>query len=76
MKVVRTEIDEAEYNLLKRLADKEGKSIKELVREAIKKLLGEERINPNDPIFTEPPLIVEEGLVEETSERHDKVILW
>ena len=75
MKVVQTELNEVEYKMLKQLAQKRKKTIKELVREAIRKILREEKtINPDDPIFTEPPVIQEEGEIENTSETHDKVL--
>lgn len=74
MKVVQTTLNEAEYQLLKKIAEERKITIKELVREAIRLLIEEDRINPQDPIFTEPPLIVEKGRSEKTSEKHNKVL--
>ena len=74
MKVVQTTLDEAEYQLLKKMAEERKKTIKELVRETIRRLIEKDKIDPRDPIFTEPPLVTETGLIEKTSEEHDKVL--
>ena len=73
LKIVQTSLNEIEYQLLKQLSKKRKKSIKELVREAIRKLI-EEEVNPNDPIFTEPPLVDDKKKIEKTSEEHDRVL--
>ena len=54
MKVVQTTLTEAEHKLLKEYAKRNQKSIKEVVREAIRTTV-EGNVNPNDPIFTSPP---------------------
>jgi len=74
IKVVQTTLDEAKYQLLKKMAEERKKTIKELVREAIRRLIEEDKIDPRDPIFTEPPLVTEKGISEKTSEEHDKVL--
>ncbi|MGQ4915419.1 MAG: ribbon-helix-helix protein, CopG family [Candidatus Asgardarchaeia archaeon] len=74
MKVVQTTLDDAEYQLLKKMAKEKKKTIKELVREAIRRLIEEDRIDPQDPIFTKSLLVVEKGRSEKTSEEHDKVL--
>ncbi len=74
MKVVQTTLKNSEYRLLKILAKEKKKTIKELLREAVQMLLENEGINPNDPIFTEPPLVAKGKESESTSETHDKVL--
>ena len=73
MKVIQTTLSEAEHRLLEEYAKKNSKSIKEVVREAIKATI-EGAINPNDPIFTCPPSSKSTGRVDNGSEEHDKYL--
>jgi len=56
------------------LAREENKTIEELLREAVIRVLENEEIYPNDPIFTEPPIVQENKKNERTSETHDKIV--
>ena len=53
-------------------ARKSGKSIKEVVHEAILKFIT--KISPEDSIFTQPPAASKTGKHEKTSEQHDKIL--
>ena len=73
MKIVQIELNEVEYNILKHVAKRKRKTIKALLRETIRKLLeNEETVNPNDPLFTEHPVVFEGGKKEAISEKHDE----
>lgn len=73
MKVIQTTLTEAEHKLLEEYAKKNSKSIKEVVREAVKATI-EGSVNPNDPIFTCPASSKRTGKVERGSEDHDKYL--
>lgn len=57
MKLVQTTIPDEEHQMLRHRAEKEGKSIKAVAREAIRAHLLPDRVNPEDPIFQLGPLI-------------------
>jgi len=71
MKTVQTSVTEVEYRLLEEYARKRAKTIKETVREAIRRLVMEDQVSPEDPIFTMPPSCPKTGKSESTSEAHD-----
>ncbi|MCL5877832.1 MAG: hypothetical protein M1540_08490 [Candidatus Bathyarchaeota archaeon] len=71
MKVIQTTISEAEHKLLEEYAKKNFKSIKEVVREAIRTTI-EGTVNPDDPVFTCPPSSKRTGKVDRGSIDHDK----
>lgn len=73
MKVVQTTLTEAEHKLLEEYAKRNSKSIKEVLREAIKNTV-EGNVNPNDPIFTSPPSSKRTGKIDHGSEEHDKFL--
>jgi len=73
MKVVQTTISEAEHILLEEYAKRSSKSIKEVVREAIRVTI-EGTVNPNDPIFTCPPSSKSTGKPDRGSVDHDKYL--
>ena len=72
MKAVQTSVTEVEYRLLEEYARKRAKTIKETVREAIRRLVMEDQVSPEDPIFTMPPSSPKTGKSESTSEAHDR----
>jgi len=74
MKVVQTELNEAEYRLLVDYARKRGRTIKEALREAALKLIFLDEVHPDDPIFVEPPSVKGTGKKERTSTEHDKLL--
>ncbi|MCW3983040.1 MAG: hypothetical protein NWE96_03500 [Candidatus Bathyarchaeota archaeon] len=71
MKVIQTTISEAEHKLLEEYAKKNSKSIKEVVREAIRTTI-DGTVNPDDPVFTSPPSSKRTGKVDHGSIEHDK----
>ena len=73
MKVVQTTLTEAEHKLLEEYAKKNSKSIKEVLREAIRTTV-EGTVNPNDPIFTSPPSSKRTGKRDLGSKEHDKYL--
>jgi hypothetical protein len=73
MKVVQTTLTEAEHKLLEEYAKRNSKSIKEVLREAIR-LTVEGNVNPDDPIFTSPPSSRRTGKRDRGSEEHDKYL--
>jgi hypothetical protein len=73
MKVVQTTLTEAEHKLLEEYAKKNSKSIKEVLREAIRTTV-EGNVDPSDPIFTNPPSSKRTGKKDRGSEEHDKYL--
>jgi len=74
MKVVQTELNEVEYRLLADYARKRGRTIKEALREAALRLVTSDAVNPDDPLFTEPPSAKATGRRERTSTEHDRLL--
>ncbi len=73
MKVVQTTLTEAEHKLLEEYAKSHSKSIKEVLREAIRTTV-EGNVNPNDPIFASPPSSKRTGKRDHCSEEHDRYL--
>ena len=73
MRVVQTTLTEAEHKLLEEYAKKNSKTIKEVVRQAIRNTV-EGCTNPHDPIFAEPPSAKRTGKRDSTSIDHDKYL--
>ena len=73
MKVVQTTLTEAEHKLLEEYAKRTSKSIKEVLREAVRATV-EGNVNPNDPIFTCPASSKQTGKKDRGSEEHDKYL--
>jgi hypothetical protein len=71
MKVVQTEVSDTEHALLAEYAKAHKTTIKEAVREAIRKLTLRDQVDPGSPIFTMFPLTRKKGRHEDASERHD-----
>jgi len=71
MKVVQTELNESEYRLLADYAKKKGRTIKEALREATLNLVISDSVNPDDPLFAEPPLVKGTGKKERISAEHN-----
>ncbi|MCI4335173.1 MAG: hypothetical protein L3K04_06085 [Thermoplasmata archaeon] len=74
MKLVQTSIGDEEYQLLRQRAAAEGKSMKEVAREALHAHLLPDRVNPKDPLFHAFPLIRKKGPVRWGSRDHDTVL--
>ena len=73
MKVVQTTLTEAEHKLLEEYAKKNSKSIKEILREAIRNTV-EGCVNPNDAVFVDPPSSKRTGKKDHGSVEHDKFL--
>jgi beta-galactosidase beta subunit len=73
MKVVQTTLTEAEHKLLEEYAKRNSKSIKEVLREAIRTTV-EGNLNSNDPIFTNSPSSKRTGKKDRGSEEHDRYL--
>lgn len=71
MKLIQTAIEDEEYQLLRRRAHDEGKSMKEVAREALRAHLLPDRVDPTDPVFHDFPLIRKKGKVSWDSKDHD-----
>ena len=74
MKLVQTSIPEEEYQLLRQRASKEGKTMKQVTREALRAHLLPDRVNPDDPVFTAFPLIRKRGKTTWSSRDHDELL--
>lgn len=74
MKLVQTAIPDDEYRLLRERANKEGKSMKEVAREALRLHLLPDRVNPEDPIFHAFPLIKGRERRTSGSVDHDRIL--
>jgi hypothetical protein len=73
MRVVQTTLTEAEHKLLEEYAKKNSKTIKEVLRQAIKNTV-EGCVDPHDAIFTEPPSSKRTGKKDRGSIEHDKYL--
>jgi hypothetical protein len=74
MKVVQTTLTETEHRLLEEFARKNSKSIKEVVKEAIRKTIIEDKVDPKDPLFTDPPSSKRTGKKDDASSKHDSYL--
>jgi len=74
MKLVQTAVGEEEYQLLRQRAASEGKSMKEVAREALRAHLLPDRVNPQDPVFHAFPLIRGKGKTTWGARDHDKLL--
>ena len=70
MKVVRTVLTEEERKLLEEYAKRNSKSIKQVVREAVRSI-AEGKVNPEDPIFSSLPSSRKTGKKDNASVEHD-----
>ena len=71
MKLIQTRVPEAEYELLRRRARGEGKTMQDWIRAAIRAQLLPDQVDPTDPIFTAFPLVRRKGPKTNVAERHD-----
>ncbi|MDE1838051.1 MAG: ribbon-helix-helix protein, CopG family [Euryarchaeota archaeon] len=71
MRLVQARIPEADFQLLHRCAKDEGKSMQEIVREALHARLAPDAVDPNDPLFDLFPLTERRGKPHRLSEDHD-----
>jgi len=73
MRVVQTTLTEAEHKMLEEYAKGNSKTIKEVLREAIKSTV-EGCVNSDDPLFTQLPSVKRTGKQENISEEHDRYL--
>ena len=74
MKLSQARVPETEYQLLRRRAKAEGKSLQEVVREALRARLLPDRIEPDDPLFGMLPLEPLRGASQRIWEEHDRYL--
>jgi hypothetical protein len=74
MKLIQTRVPEAEYDLLRRRARGEGKTMQDWIRAAIRAQLLPEKVDATDPIFTAFPLMRRKGPKSNVAEHHDEIL--
>jgi hypothetical protein len=75
MKLVQARIPEAEYELLRKEAKRTGKSLQDVIREALRSHLLDDTVDSSDPVFEAFPLFrAKNGRKVRISERHDEVL--
>jgi hypothetical protein len=74
MKLIQTRVPEAEYELLRRRARAEGKTMQEWIRGAIRSRLLPDEVDPADPLFAGFPLVRGKGPKVNVAERHDEFL--
>ena len=75
MKLVQARIPEAEYDLLRREARRTGKSLQDIICEALRARLLEDAVNPDDPLLGAFPLFrSRDGRKARISERNDEAL--
>jgi len=71
MKVVQTSVSETEYSILAAYAKSRKSTIKDIVREAIRKLTIRDEVEPDDPLFKAFPLSRKKTKMADASEKAD-----
>ncbi len=71
MKNVQTVLTDSEHKMLEDYAERNSKTIKEVVKEAIRRTVIEDRALPDDPIFVESPSAKKTGKRDDASVKHD-----
>jgi hypothetical protein len=74
MPLVQTIVPESEYDMLRQRARKEGKPMKEVLREALRAHLVPDTVNPDDPVFHIFPLQKKKGRTHWASRDHDELL--
>jgi hypothetical protein len=74
MKLIQTRIPEAEYDLLRRRARADGKTMQDWIRSAIRTKLLPDDVDPKDPLFTGFPLVRRKGAKSDVATRHDELL--
>ena len=73
MKVVQTTLSEEEHKLLEDYARRNSKSIKEVVREAVRTVV-EGKVSAGDPVFSGRPSSRRTGRKDDGSVSHDRYL--
>ncbi len=71
MKVVQTRVSDTEYSVLVAYAKSRKSTIKDIVREAIRKLTIRDEVEPDDPLFQAFPLTRKKARMTDASEKAD-----
>lgn len=74
MKVVQTTLSETEHRLLEEYAKRNSKTIKEVVKDAIRRTVVDDKVDAKDPIFAEPPSAKRTGKKDYASIKHDEYL--
>ena len=74
LKAVRTELNETEYQLLARYADEHKLIVKEALRMAAQKLVLDDKVYPDDPIFKNIERASKLGRKTQWSVDHHKIV--
>lgn len=64
-------LTDSEHRLLEEYASRNSKTIKEVIKEAIRKTVVEGKVSPNDSLFVEPPSSKKTGRSDDASVKHD-----
>ncbi len=74
MKVAQTELNETEYQLLARYAQEHKLTVKEALRLAARRLVLDDRVNPEDPVFAKLAVAPKTGVKNRDSIEHDRIL--
>jgi len=74
MKLIRTHVPEVEYELLRKAARTEGKTVQDWIRTAIREKLLPDKVDPSDPLFAGFPLVRRKGPKVEVAVRNDDLL--
>ena len=74
LKVAQTELNETEYQMLARYAEEHKLTVKEALRLAAHRLVLEDKVYPDDPIFTNVERAPKPGKKTRWSVDHDKML--
>jgi hypothetical protein len=74
MKLIQARVPEAEYELLRRRARSEGKTMQAWIRGALRAKLLPDEVDPTDRLFTAFPLVRKKGPKVDVAERHDEIL--
>jgi len=74
LKVAHTELSETEYQLLARYAEEHRLTLKEALRMAAQKLVLDDKVYPDDPIFKKVEWVSKLGRKTRWSVDHDKIL--
>ena len=74
MKVAQTKLNQTEYQLLARYAEEHKLTVKEALRLAAKRLVLDDKVYPDDPIFKNIQRASKPGKKTQWSVDHDKAL--
>lgn len=74
MKIVQTSLSDSEHKLLQEYAIRNSKTIKQVVKEAIRMAVIDDEVSRDDPIFSEAPSAKKTGRSDDASIKHDSYL--